>query len=475
MRLSILAALTVLSLILMSTLPFSVDSVETVSNQTFSATDMLVVQHREPRFWFTDNALSILNIPHDTISVADLNSTDLSPYRFMLVGAQIGTIDEVKPFLDAASEGIRDWITSGGCIAVFGQYENATVFDLDWNLCTGTGSGYYKWLPDSPGFLSISSEDVHITDSTHPITAGFTDEMLSYWGSSADGYFISTQGETLAVHSGFDNRTALYAQLLGDGKIVCTGLDPDYHGFIFNARGEEGKEQARRFLNSILNWFEGLPPPPSSLRVSVSTDASSSLIGLSVVIQGDLEDNLGDRQIGELIVISYTFAGARDWYPISSDVTDDLGEYLVQWIPTASGNFSIRAEWQGNQTFPATQSIVALSILPHLTYVFSVESNSTISALEFNSTSFELAFTASGPSGSTGYAKVIIAKSLIENAENIRVYLDGNSLNYTVTSTDKSWMLFFEYSHSIHRIMVTKTMTVGPPHLGCGGAFCRMR
>ena len=45
---------------------------------------------------------------------------------------------------------------------------------------------------------------------------------------------------------------------------------------------------------------------------------------------------------------------------------------------------------------------------------FSVESNSTVTDLAFNSASQELSFTVSGPSGTTGYVDAYKAKSLME-------------------------------------------------------------
>jgi hypothetical protein len=86
--------------------------------------------------------------------------------------------------------------------------------------------------------------------------------------------------------------------------------------------------------------------------------------------------------------------------------------------------------------------------------LFAVSSNSTVTSLAFNSTTSVLSFTVSGPSGTTGYVKVTIAKSLISNPENIKVYLDGNQLNYEVTSSADSWLLSFTYTHSTHRVSV---------------------
>jgi hypothetical protein len=92
--------------------------------------------------------------------------------------------------------------------------------------------------------------------------------------------------------------------------------------------------------------------------------------------------------------------------------------------------------------------------------IFSVESNSTITELAFNSTSSELTFVVSGPSGTTGYVKVTIAKSLVPNAENVNVYLDRQHLNYEGTSNADSWLLNFTYMHSSHQVKISMATIV---------------
>jgi parallel beta-helix repeat protein len=86
---------------------------------------------------------------------------------------------------------------------------------------------------------------------------------------------------------------------------------------------------------------------------------------------------------------------------------------------------------------------------------FFVESNSTISELFFNSTSSELSFTVSGESGTAGYVKVTIAKSLVSSVQNVKVYLDGNQLNVAITEDADSWLLSFTYMHSTHHVQIS--------------------
>jgi hypothetical protein len=86
--------------------------------------------------------------------------------------------------------------------------------------------------------------------------------------------------------------------------------------------------------------------------------------------------------------------------------------------------------------------------------IFSVESNSTVTELAFNSTSLELTFVVHGPSGTAGYLNVTISKNLVSNAENIKVYMDGNQLDCTVTATADSWIITVNYQHSTHQVTI---------------------
>lgn len=189
--------------------------------------------------------------------------------------------------------------------------------------------------------------------------------------------------------------------------------------------------------------------------ISVSIEAPSSVLGFSVGIHGRLNDIHGVGMSNELVVLYYTLLGVQNWYPISSTMTDDNGNYSVLWIPSATGCFFLKAEWNGNTTHLASNDTVSLSVLPYQnTYVFSVESNSTVSDLTFDTTSQRLSFTASGENGTTGYARVTIAKALVPDIARLKVRLDGIDYNYSAVSLDDSWLLTFTYNHSLHNVEV---------------------
>jgi hypothetical protein len=87
---------------------------------------------------------------------------------------------------------------------------------------------------------------------------------------------------------------------------------------------------------------------------------------------------------------------------------------------------------------------------------FLVESNSTLSAIAFNSETNEASFTVTGPSGTTGYIRCIIPKTLLSDPNMLNLYLDGNkTAEYSITEfSEDSWLLYFTYSHSSHIIML---------------------
>ncbi len=85
---------------------------------------------------------------------------------------------------------------------------------------------------------------------------------------------------------------------------------------------------------------------------------------------------------------------------------------------------------------------------------FNIESNSTISAFTFDGTLPQVSFIVSGPSGTTGYVKITIAKTFMPTTDNLQVYLDGNPINYDLVSNVNSWTVTFYYSHSEHRVTI---------------------
>jgi hypothetical protein len=210
-------------------------------------------------------------------------------------------------------------------------------------------------------------------------------------------------------------------------------------------------------------------PPPNSTtvptQISVSVDSSSALVGQTIYVTGNLTDKTNGTSLqGKTVILSYALEGNSTWVPIGSDITNSEGNYIIQWVTAASGIFTLKAEWTGDSNYQAASSATTLSFVPYQNQnAFLVESNSTVTSLAFNSTTSELGFTVSGETGTTGHTKVTIAKSIVSNAENLKVYLDGNQLSYAITSNADSWLLSFSYAHSSHQVTINMASNTNVP------------
>lgn len=206
-------------------------------------------------------------------------------------------------------------------------------------------------------------------------------------------------------------------------------------------------------------------PAPLPTQISISVSATSTAVGSTINVHGGLSDSNGNPLPNEQVIFSYAVAGSGSWFQIGSGTTNSAGDYDIQWVPTASGTFTLKAEWSGDANHQPANSHTTLSLLPYQNQqVFLVESNSTVTGLNFNSVSFTLSFEVSGSEGTTGYVKAEIAKTLAPNFTGITVSLDGKELNFTVSSSNDYWIIAFTYHHSTHQVTVnlSKDAEVNP-------------
>ncbi len=191
-------------------------------------------------------------------------------------------------------------------------------------------------------------------------------------------------------------------------------------------------------------------PTNISLQVSMAQQ-----IGLQLDITGNLTSQ--NNPLPDQNVILYSnVPGTQTWTPITSTTTGINGEFSAQWIPTATGVLTLKAQYAGNAGYEGSQVCKNISITQNNNQAaLMVESNSTLSAIIFNSETNEASFKVSGPSGTHGYIRCVIPKTLLSDASLLNVSLDNNTVAYSITeqSTD-SWLLYLTYSHSSHNIKI---------------------
>ena len=226
--------------------------------------------------------------------------------------------------------------------------------------------------------------------------------------------------------------------------------------------------------NFTLTTSESTTAPTSNPKranplLDISCKSSVSYSGFNVEIEGSF--TLNETAISDApILLSYSVNGGKSWQDITLVYTGSDGSYSATWLRSVAGNYLVKATYEGDvDKLAASSEIVNLAVTNFAEegILFAVSSNSTVTSLAFNSTTSVLSFTISGPSETTGYVKATIAKSLVSNAENIKVYLDGNQLNYEVTSNADSWLFSFTYTHSTHQVSIDLAAnTIGTAFLG---------
>ncbi len=158
---------------------------------------------------------------------------------------------------------------------------------------------------------------------------------------------------------------------------------------------------------------------------------------------------------GAPIYLSYSVTGGDSWQDLTLLNTHSDGSYSALWLPTVTGNYLLKAVYKGNDNYLGTSNTVNFAIEPFVEQsVFSVTSNSTITELSFNSASKELSFRVSGDAGTTGYVNVYIPKSLLNDTADLKVYLDGNQMDYTAQPQSDCWLLSITYHHSKHLVTI---------------------
>ncbi len=99
-------------------------------------------------------------------------------------------------------------------------------------------------------------------------------------------------------------------------------------------------------------------------------------------------------------------------------------------------------------------------------YIFGVESNATLTTIQFNSASDILSFSVTGPHPSVGHIRVFLAKSLISNITQLQVSINGSPVAFSSVETSDAFIISFYVNLSTASITMTipvVTQTPIPP------------
>jgi hypothetical protein len=202
------------------------------------------------------------------------------------------------------------------------------------------------------------------------------------------------------------------------------------------------------------------PTPALTTNITISVETSSTIVGSAINVKGKITDINGGVLQDSSVTLSYTIEGSN-WIPIDSGTTNDVGEYNIQWINSASGIITLKVEWKGNDNYLGATSTITLGFLPCQNQkFFLVESNNTISELTFNNTNAEFSFKVSGSTGTTGYVRAVIPKDALDTEDNWSVLVNDDPITPTVNEDTNNTYVHFTYGSNVETIEIIGTETI---------------
>jgi hypothetical protein len=198
------------------------------------------------------------------------------------------------------------------------------------------------------------------------------------------------------------------------------------------------------------------PEPTAKPTLKIDCKSSATESNLKVAVTGTLTYNKTAIP-GASIFLSFSSDSGNRWENFSLVQTRSDGGFGALWIPNATGNYLLNAQWEGNSTLHWTNTTVNLALMPDSAgNIFSVASNSTISNLNYTAAIQTLSFTTNGTSSTTGYVHVCIPKTLVKDIQTLEVNKDGKPIAFAFSSEDQDdiWLISCLYTQSEHVFML---------------------
>lgn len=383
-------------------------------------------------------------------------SSDVGPVTAsVLWSKETGNTDERAYYSPVVTAGKLYTGSTAGTVYCF----DAVTGEREWSFTPDAAACSTPAIADNRLYFGSCDDHMYCLDAT-------TGKKI--WSYQADSYEIRSSPAVAGglVYFTDDN-------LDGEsGKIYCldaySGLEVwSYSTGTMGGWSSPAVAHGIVFVGAGDKFFAfGEATQQGTSNMQLSLESSISYVGFKVAINGNLTNN-EEGVSGAPILLSYSVTGGDSWNEITLVYTTDEGKFSAIWLPSATGCYLVKASWAGNSTFLESNTVVSLSVIGvEEEKVFSVTSNSTLTQLAFNSTERVLVFSVSGPSGTAGHTKISIAKTLIGNEEQLKVYLDGTQVNFTSQETEDAFQIIFTYYHSTHKVVVTLgSVPSSPPQL----------
>jgi hypothetical protein len=197
--------------------------------------------------------------------------------------------------------------------------------------------------------------------------------------------------------------------------------------------------------------------------LSILLGASAAAPGSSVDIHGNLTGIRGPI-IGADVVISFRVPGSDAWTTITSAKTDSSGTFAAVWILQATGNFTIQANWAGNDVQDTGYATAFLMSVAQGANSIWVGSATVISGLSFDSGTRILSFNLSPPAVAGSMVTIYVPKTLADLTQKVQLKVGDTFVAYTVEDANAAWLVSFSLpsdSSSLLQVVFGPLATTG--------------
>ena len=329
-----------------------------------------------------------------------------------------------------------------------GSFGFSSAVDSNQTIIPGYGIEFDAWQNIAKDFQNIqgSTIDPSYGDPSPSHIALIKDSAADHLVWANDFRVDDNVWHQVTVDVGISSVTV---QVDGCTVITWHGtLDRTYSGFGFCGATGGGYDNDQHLISNFSLAVQDIPQP----ALTTSCQSSVSQSGLRVQITGDLTCN-GVGVSAAPILLSYSVTGGDSWQDLTMVHTASDGSYSAMWMLYVTGDYMIKAVYKGSENYLSTTNIVSFGIeTGDEQSVFSVTSNSTLSALSFDASTKVFSFVVSGDTGTEGYVEVFIPKTMLNDTSAVKILIDNNQVDYSVQPQRDGWLLYFSYHHSTHKV-----------------------
>lgn len=262
------------------------------------------------------------------IATGDINSDGIP--EIVTVGTQTGS--------EATSSQVRVWTWKGGVLTLKLSVEEGVVMFL-----TGTRG------------KAVAIGDVD-NDGVNELVV--STDVSFFLSSTPNIKIMAWKGETLTTKDNKDWTQASRGQ-----DITISDIDGDGVTEILAA-------------GYYAPFWIGPPPKPSdeselgiwdiskvASTITVNVDSANIVIGGHVTISGQVSNETGNTPVSQVeVTLESAYGPLPAFTTIGKVMTDENGEYTFAYTPSAAGNYTIKASWNGDFEHEKAENTTGLTV-----------------------------------------------------------------------------------------------------------------